>query len=76
MPRKPSPKTELSYPEKRTLDFIRWYWAEHSYSPNLREISAHLNRESTSLARHYVLRLAEAGKIRYTERIARSIVIL
>jgi SOS-response transcriptional repressor LexA len=65
-----------SYAESRTLDFIRAYWIEHGYSPNLREISNHLNCDSTSLAQYYVRRLARMGKVRFTPRVARSIVVL
>jgi len=68
--------SELTDREQTVLTFISQYIKEHGFPPCLREISAHLNVRSTSLASYYLDRLEDAGKIRRDPKIARSIVIV
>ncbi|MER3398186.1 MAG: repressor LexA [Chloroflexota bacterium] len=64
---------ELSPRQRRVLDFIRRYIAEHGYPPTIREICEACNISSTSVANYNLRRLAEAGYIRRSDRLSRAI---
>lgn len=62
--------------EEAFLDFVRKYQNQYGYPPTVREIGAGINLSSTSTVNWHKARLAEKGKIRFTPRSARSIVII
>lgn len=64
---------ELSPRQRRVLDFIRRYIAEHGYPPTIREICEACDISSTSVANYNLRRLAEAGYIRRSDRLSRAI---
>jgi repressor LexA len=57
------------------LDFIRKFISERGFSPSIREISAHLGLDSTSLITYYLDQLEGMGELKRDRRIARSIVL-
>ncbi len=64
---------DLSPRQRRVLEFIRAYIAEHGYPPTIREICEACNISSTSVANYNLRRLAEAGYIRRSNRLSRAI---
>lgn len=56
------------------LAYIKRYRAEHGYSPDTLEIVAELGLTSTSVARYWLVILAEQGLITHTPRVPRAYV--
>jgi SOS-response transcriptional repressor LexA len=61
---------------ERILDFITRFIYEHGYAPTFAEIGKGCDISSTSIVSSYVRRLEKMGKIKYTPKAARSIVVL
>ncbi len=57
------------------LRFIRDFYRERHYSPNMREIGRAIGVDSTSLIQFYLAGLEDAGLITRAPKIARSIVL-
>jgi len=66
----------LSARQKRMLDFIRRFLADHSYPPTIRDIVAGCKISSTSVADYNLEILAREGYIRRHHEISRGIELL
>lgn len=62
--------------EEAFLDFVRKYQEEHGYPPTVREIGRGIDLSSTNTVNWHKVRLADKGKLRFTPRVARSIVVI
>jgi SOS-response transcriptional repressor LexA len=58
------------------MAFVRAYFAEHSMSPSMIEISHAVGLSSPNATRSHLLQLEKQGKIRLRSGIARSIVLV
>lgn len=61
--------------EEAFLDFVRKYQKEHGYPPTVREIGKGIDLSSTNTVNWHKVRLAEKGKLKFTPRVARSIIV-
>ena len=55
------------------LDYIRYYWIEHGYSPSMVEIMRGCNISSKSIVNYHLQILKADGAIKMDAGIARSI---
>ena len=60
----------------RVLGAVERFWADHHYSPSLRDVCAMTGLASTSAVSYHLARLREVGRISFDDGIARSIVVL
>lgn len=74
------PAQELIEQGERRRDeieqFIVDYVGEHGYSPTISEIGEAIGVSSPNAVRNHLTKMEEAGRIKTTPRIARSIVLL
>lgn len=61
---------------EKVLAAIKQYREEHGYSPSIRDIVRVAPLSSESVATYHLNKLEQAGKIKRTPFVARSIVIL
>ena len=61
--------------DRRVLEAIVEFWAEHGYSPSLREIGKAVGRAPSVVSRHLAY-LRNKGLIAYDDGITRSIRVL
>ena len=62
--------------QKKVLDFIKAFWAEHGYAPSYSEIGAHMGLSSKGSVHRFVCALSDRGFISYRYGRARSIIVL
>jgi repressor LexA len=62
--------------QKKVLDFIKAFWAEHGYAPSYSEIGAHMGLSSKGSVHRFVCALSDRGFIKYRYGRARSIIVL
>jgi repressor LexA len=62
--------------QKKVLDFIKAFWAEHGYAPSYSEIGAHMGLSSKGSVHRFVCALSDRGFIQYRYGRARSIIVL
>lgn len=67
---------ELNARSLAVLAVIKTFWALHGYSPSSRDIGAMAHISSTSMVNYHLGRLRAAGRIKFDDGIARSIVVL
>lgn len=58
------------------MEAIRTYWAEHSFSPSIRDLVEMTDISSTYVVNYYLERLERDGFITREPRTARSIVVV
>ena len=64
----------LSANQQRILDAIWEFWAEHRYSPSIRDIQDRADISSTSVVVYNLAKLRRRGLVDYDELTTRSIV--
>lgn len=62
--------------QKKVLDFIKAFWAEHGFAPSYSEIGAHMGLSSKGSVHRFVCALSDRGFIQYRYGRARSIVVV
>ena len=65
----------MNVKQRRILDFITGFIAEHRVSPSYREIAAGIGDKSTSQLHHCVKCLIADGHLRQTERRKRTLAL-
>lgn len=71
-----TPPRALSGSRRAVLSCIVAYVARHGYPPTLREIQRELEISSISVVAHHLDALQDAGYLRRSPKISRSIVVL
>lgn len=68
--------SDLTPSQARLLGAIRGYWTVHGFSPSIRDLSKLLGFSSPNAVSEQLRRLRRKGAIRWTDGIARSIVLI
>ncbi|MFI5934753.1 hypothetical protein [Actinoplanes sp. NPDC051494] len=66
----------LTLRQRRILDFIRSYFAEHQYPPSQRDIAVAVGFASQSAVAYQLGELQRMGWIRRTPGVSRGLVVL
>lgn len=69
-----TPRAEAK--KQKVYEYISKFIDEHRYAPSYLEITMGCELSSTSVASYHVQALADDGKVIYTPKIARSIVLV
>ena len=58
------------------LRAIKAFWRKQGFSPSIRDIQDATGISSTAVVKYHIVKLAQAGRLRWTPRVARSYVVL
>lgn len=64
---------EITPSQRQVLEFVTDYWTSEGIAPSLREVARGCGYRSTSGAAYVIQALLEAGFLRQTPRVARSL---